>query len=119
MAFSQRNVALLLVVVAAVCIELHQGHIIVGRCKCPQVQNVPRINVSDFEVTEKSPACDKIEVILTSVKPDNSTEQICVDPSARIALAFQRCWNSINKDKSRKMECIEKSRNTVAKPSHH
>uniref|UniRef100_A0A1A8GAH8 Chemokine interleukin-8-like domain-containing protein n=1 Tax=Nothobranchius korthausae TaxID=1143690 RepID=A0A1A8GAH8_9TELE len=117
MAFFQRNVALLLVVVAAVCIELHQGQYVPGRCKCPQVQRVYRINVSDFEVIEKSPTCDKTQVILTSVKPDNSTEQICVDPLAKIAQGFLRCWNRIQKDTSRRMECIERRRRAETKSS--
>uniref|UniRef100_A0A1A8BBS9 Chemokine interleukin-8-like domain-containing protein n=2 Tax=Nothobranchius kadleci TaxID=1051664 RepID=A0A1A8BBS9_NOTKA len=117
MAFFQRNVALLLVVVAAVCIQLHQGMYVVGRCKCPKVQKVPRINVSDFEVIEKSPSCDNTEVILTSVKPDNSTEQICVDPSTKVAQGFQKCWDRIQKDASRKMECIERKRKAETRSS--
>uniref|UniRef100_A0A1A7WUW9 Chemokine interleukin-8-like domain-containing protein n=1 Tax=Iconisemion striatum TaxID=60296 RepID=A0A1A7WUW9_9TELE len=117
MAFSQRNVALLLVFVAAVCVELYQGQYVVGRCKCPEVQRVSRINVSDFEVIEKTPTCDKIQVILTSVKPDNTTEQICVDPLAMIARGFLRCWQRINKDTSRRMECIERRRKAEKKTS--
>uniref|UniRef100_A0A3Q3BD69 Chemokine interleukin-8-like domain-containing protein n=1 Tax=Kryptolebias marmoratus TaxID=37003 RepID=A0A3Q3BD69_KRYMA len=110
MSLSQRNSAFLMVFMSAVCIELLQSTYVIGRCECPEVQRVSKINVTDFKVIEKSATCAKTELILTQIKLDNSTQQICVDTLTRIAKNFLRCWERIQKDESRKTECIEKKR---------
>ncbi|XP_076585075.1 chemokine (C-X-C motif) ligand 18b [Chaetodon auriga] len=110
MALTQKSGALLLVVVAAVCIQLYQAHDFPGRCSCHDTIKFIKGNMSDFQVLERRPGCDKIELIVTMNNPDNSTEKICMNTEGKMAKAFLRCWERINKDESRKMECIDRKR---------
>ncbi|XP_073323458.1 chemokine (C-X-C motif) ligand 18b [Pagrus major] len=110
MASSQKSCTLLFVVVAAVCIQLFQAHDFPGRCSCLSTIKFIRGNMSDFQVLEKRPGCDKTELIVTMNNADNSTQQICMSPEGKMAIAFLKCWTRINKDESRKMECINRKR---------
>uniref|UniRef100_A0A3Q2CUX7 Chemokine interleukin-8-like domain-containing protein n=1 Tax=Cyprinodon variegatus TaxID=28743 RepID=A0A3Q2CUX7_CYPVA len=110
MGLSQRNCALLLVFVAVVWIELSQAHPtwLIGRCQCPRFsRGINFSNITDFKVIEKWAGCDKTEIILTRIQPDNNTKEMCMNPSLKIGLSLSSCWKRINKDESRKMECIE------------
>uniref|UniRef100_A0A3B5R0G2 Chemokine interleukin-8-like domain-containing protein n=1 Tax=Xiphophorus maculatus TaxID=8083 RepID=A0A3B5R0G2_XIPMA len=109
MVLSQRNGALLLVFVAAVCMEFYQAQHVVGiRCKCPVFSKILRSNFTDFQVTEARAGCDRVELTVTRIKLDNSTETLCLNPKRRPGLQILSCWEKINKDKSRKMECLDK-----------
>ncbi|KAK9540229.1 hypothetical protein VZT92_002695 [Zoarces viviparus] len=110
MASSQKRCLLLLVVGAAVCIQLYQAHDFIGRCSCLNTIKFIKGNMSDFKVLESRPGCDKTEFIVTMNNPDNSTENICLNTEGKLAKAFLRCWERINKDESRKMECIDRKR---------
>uniref|UniRef100_A0AAT9KF14 C-X-C motif chemokine 11 n=1 Tax=Amphiprion clarkii TaxID=80970 RepID=A0AAT9KF14_AMPCL len=110
MALSQRSCVLLLVFVAAVCIELYQAQNVLGRCSCPSTIKFIRGNMSDFQVLERRPGCDKTELVITLIRSENSTEKICMNTDGRMAKAFLKCWERINKDESRKMECIDRKR---------
>uniref|UniRef100_A0A3Q0R9Y7 Chemokine interleukin-8-like domain-containing protein n=1 Tax=Amphilophus citrinellus TaxID=61819 RepID=A0A3Q0R9Y7_AMPCI len=107
MALLQRNVALLLVVVAAACMELYQAQTSIGRCSCPRVQPV-KGKILDFQVLEKGASCDKTELVVTRINPDNSTQMLCMFTEGTRAKRLLSCWERINKDKSRKMECIDR-----------
>ncbi|XP_044201372.1 chemokine (C-X-C motif) ligand 18b [Thunnus albacares] len=109
MALSHKSCTLLLAVVAAVCIELYQAHDFPGRCSCETTIKYTK-DISDFQVLEKRPGCDRTEFIVTRTNGNNSTEQICINTVGKMAKAFLRCWERINKDESRKMECIDKKR---------
>ncbi|KAF3687126.1 C-X-C motif chemokine 9 Small-inducible cytokine B9 Precursor [Channa argus] len=106
---SQKGSTLLLIVVAAVSIQFYQAHDI-GRCNCLSTQKFIKGNISDFEVREKSPACDNIELIVTLKNADNSTDKICMNTGGQRAKAYLKCWERINKDESRKMECIDRKK---------
>ncbi|KAA8594431.1 hypothetical protein FQN60_011566 [Etheostoma spectabile] len=41
---------------------------------------------------------------------ENSTEKFCINTQGKMAKAFLKCWERINKDESRKMECIDRKR---------
>ncbi|CAB1435253.1 unnamed protein product [Pleuronectes platessa] len=110
MALSQRSGILQLFVAAAVCIQLYQAHDFFGRCSCSSSIKFTKGNMSDFQVLENQPGCDRTELIVTMTGPDNSTELLCLDTQGRMAQAFLKCWQRINKDNSRKMECINKKR---------
>ncbi|KAK1886098.1 C-X-C motif chemokine 9, partial [Dissostichus eleginoides] len=111
MSSSQKTCTLLLVVVAAVCIQLYQAQALIGRCSCTSVKlkNV-KGNKTDFKFLEKRPGCDRTEFIVTKINRDNTTQEICVDTDGAMFKAFSKCWERINKDESRKMECINRSR---------
>ncbi|XP_047434612.1 chemokine (C-X-C motif) ligand 18b [Mugil cephalus] len=117
MALSQRNCAFLLVFVAAVWMECSQAQHFFGRCSCPNTVKFVKGNISDFEVLERRPGCDLTEVILTQSNANNSTERICMNTEGKMAKAFLRCWERINKDESRKMECIERKKRAEDKAS--
>ncbi|MEQ2182971.1 hypothetical protein GOODEAATRI_027794 [Goodea atripinnis] len=117
MVLSKRNCAFLLVFVAAVCLELYQAQHIVGRCRCPSFSRIYRPNITDFQVYEPCPRCDSTEVILTRIKLDNSTEKLCIHPRGKIAVNLIKCWERINKEESRKMECIERMKRPQEKTS--
>ncbi|XP_077380936.1 C-X-C motif chemokine 9-like [Festucalex cinctus] len=110
MALVVNSFALLLVVVAGFCIQLYRAHDFPGRCSCHNTIKFIRGNMSDFQVLEKRPGCDKTELIVTMSRPDNGTEKICMNTEGRLAKAFFRCWERINKDENRKIECIERKR---------
>ncbi|XP_078123989.1 C-X-C motif chemokine 9-like [Sander vitreus] len=110
MALSQKRCTLLLVVVAAVCIQLYQAQVSIGRCSCLNTIKFIRGNMSDFQVLERHPGCDNTELIVTMNNADNSTEKICMNTEGKMAKAFLKCWERINKDESRKMECIDRKR---------
>uniref|UniRef100_A0A3Q4HVE7 Chemokine interleukin-8-like domain-containing protein n=1 Tax=Neolamprologus brichardi TaxID=32507 RepID=A0A3Q4HVE7_NEOBR len=107
MAISQRNFAVLLVVVAAACVELYQAQTSIGRCVCPSAQAV-KGKISDFQVLEKRPSCDKTELIVTRINSDNSTQKLCMPTVGVRAKRLLSCWESINKNETRKMECIDR-----------
>ncbi|CAK6969147.1 chemokine (C-X-C motif) ligand 18b [Scomber scombrus] len=115
MALSEKSWALFLVFVAAVCIELYEAHDVPGRCMCHRKIKFIKGNFSDFQVLERRPGCDSIELTVTMSNPDNSTVKICMDTEGKLAKAFLRCWERINKDKSRKMECIDRKRKSETK----
>ncbi|KAM9315212.1 chemokine (C-X-C motif) ligand 18b [Pholidichthys leucotaenia] len=120
MSFSvQKMFGLLLVFLAAVYIELHQAQDIPARCSCPETTYMKFIkgNMTNFQVFQKHPGCDKIEFIVTMSKPDNSTEKVCINTNGKMAKAFLRCWERINKDESRKMECIDRKRKAEERAS--
>ncbi|KAM7393568.1 hypothetical protein PAMP_020428 [Pampus punctatissimus] len=104
-----KSYTVLLVVAAAFCMELHQAQDVLGRCSCPVSVLFVR-NRSDFQVIEKQPGCDKIEIIITETLPDNSTRKVCLKPEGMLGKAFLQCWEKINKDESRKMECMKKGK---------
>ncbi|KAM8880362.1 C-X-C motif chemokine 9-like [Spinachia spinachia] len=110
MASSMKHCMLLLAVVAAVCIQLHQGHDFIGRCSCLNPIMFIKGNISDFKVLESRPGCDKTELIVTMNNPNNSTEKLCINTEGKRAKAFLRCWERITKDESRKMECIDRKK---------
>ncbi|KAM9363420.1 chemokine (C-X-C motif) ligand 18b [Symphorus nematophorus] len=110
MALSQKSCTLLLAVVAAVCIQLYQAHDFPGRCSCHNTIKFIRGNMSDFQVLERRPGCDRTELIVTMSSQDNSTVRLCINTDGKMAKAFLRCWERINKDESRKMECIDRKR---------
>nr|WEE66573.1 CXCL18b [Micropterus salmoides] len=107
---AQKSFILLLIVVATVFIQLYQAQHSVGRCTCPNTIKFVKGNISDFKVLEVRPGCDKTELIVTMNKPDNSTEKTCLNTEGKMAKAFLMCWERINKDESRKMECIDRKR---------
>ncbi|XP_077461740.1 uncharacterized protein LOC144077698 [Stigmatopora argus] len=103
--------ALFLVLLATgFSMHLNQAQDFPGRCSCPNSIKFLKGNISDFQVLEKRPACDQTELIITVNRPGNATEEVCVNPLGRLAKAFFRCWERINKDEKRKMECIERKR---------
>uniref|UniRef100_A0A3B4YXT3 C-X-C motif chemokine 11-like n=1 Tax=Stegastes partitus TaxID=144197 RepID=A0A3B4YXT3_9TELE len=106
MALSQRNGALLLVFVAAVCVELYQAQNVLGRCSCLSTIKFIKGNISDFQVLEVRPGCDRIELITS----ENSTEKFCMNTEGKMAKAYLKCWERKNKDESRKMECIDRKK---------
>ncbi|XP_077936285.1 C-X-C motif chemokine 9-like [Gasterosteus aculeatus] len=110
MAPSQKRCILLLAVMAAVCIQLHQAHDFLGRCSCLNPIMFIKGSISDFEVLESRPGCDKTELIVTMNNPNNSTEKLCMNTVGKRAKAFLRCWERINKDASRKTECIDRKK---------
>uniref|UniRef100_A0A3Q3IQF1 Chemokine interleukin-8-like domain-containing protein n=1 Tax=Monopterus albus TaxID=43700 RepID=A0A3Q3IQF1_MONAL len=110
MALSQKSFAFLMVGVAAVCIQLYQAHDVPGRCSCPNTIKFIKGNMSDFQVLESRNGCDKTELIVTMNWSDNSTERICLNTEGKMAKAFLKCWERINKDDSRKMECLDRKR---------
>ncbi|XP_003454675.1 chemokine (C-X-C motif) ligand 18b [Oreochromis niloticus] len=107
MSILQRNCAVLLVVVAAACVELYQAQTPIGRCACPKVQPV-KGKISDFQVLEKRASCEKTELIVTRINPDNSTQKLCMFTEGVRAKRLLSCWESINKNETRKMECIDR-----------
>ncbi|XP_040891189.1 chemokine (C-X-C motif) ligand 18b [Toxotes jaculatrix] len=109
MALSQKSCAFLLVVVAAVYIQVYQAHDFPGRCLCINTVFI-RANITDFEVFEKRPGCDKTELIVTVTEADNSTQKLCMNTVGKMAKAFFRCWQRINKEDGRKKECIDRMR---------
>ncbi|KAM4594083.1 chemokine (C-X-C motif) ligand 18b [Fundulus diaphanus] len=117
MGLSQRNCALLLVFVAAVCIEFYQAQHVVGRCKCPSFSRPKKINITGFQVIEKWAGCDRIELILTRINPDNTTVELCMHPRGKIGVNILNCWERINKEGSRKMECIDRFNGVEEKTS--
>ncbi|KAG8015012.1 hypothetical protein GBF38_022247 [Nibea albiflora] len=96
MALSQKSYALLLVFVAAVCIQFYQAEagVIPGRCSCRHAVMYIKGNISDFQVLEKRPACNKVELFVTWNKADNTTDKICLDTDGKLAKAFLGCWQS-------------------------
>ncbi|CAN9510021.1 unnamed protein product [Ophioblennius macclurei] len=110
MALSQRNCALLLLALAAVCVELYQAQHLPGRCSCPTSIKFIRGNMSDFQILERRPGCEKTELIVTMSKAHNATEKVCINTEGKMAKAFLRCWEKINKDESRKTECLDRKR---------
>uniref|UniRef100_A0A8C5NE88 Chemokine interleukin-8-like domain-containing protein n=1 Tax=Gouania willdenowi TaxID=441366 RepID=A0A8C5NE88_GOUWI len=105
-----RNAAFLLVFTAAVSLEFYQAQHIMGRCSCPTTIKNIRGNMSDFQVLEKRPGCDRIELIVTMSSSTNSTTKVCLNTEGRMAKAFLKCWERINKEESRKTECINRRR---------
>uniref|UniRef100_A0A671V0E4 Chemokine interleukin-8-like domain-containing protein n=1 Tax=Sparus aurata TaxID=8175 RepID=A0A671V0E4_SPAAU len=112
MALSQKSCTLLFVVVAAVCIQLFQAQDVSARCSCLSTIKFIKGNISDFQVLEKRSGCDRKELIVTINNADNSTDQFCMNLGGRMAMAFLKCWERINKDESRKMECINRKKKT-------
>ncbi|XP_074555428.1 chemokine (C-X-C motif) ligand 18b [Halichoeres trimaculatus] len=111
MAFlSQSSCALLLVFVAAVSIQLHQAIDIPDRCYCHEFIKFIKGNISDFEVYERRSGCEQTELIVTMSNSNNSTEKICMNTQGKMAKAFLRCWERINKNETRKWECIDRKR---------
>uniref|UniRef100_A0A3Q3RPA4 Chemokine interleukin-8-like domain-containing protein n=1 Tax=Mastacembelus armatus TaxID=205130 RepID=A0A3Q3RPA4_9TELE len=107
---SQKSCTLLMVVVAVICIQLYEAHDFHGRCSCPNTIKFIKGNMTDFQVLERRPGCDKTELIISMNWPDNSVEKICMNTEGKLAKAFLKCWERINKDESRKMECIDRKR---------
>uniref|UniRef100_A0A8C6TPZ4 Chemokine interleukin-8-like domain-containing protein n=1 Tax=Neogobius melanostomus TaxID=47308 RepID=A0A8C6TPZ4_9GOBI len=101
-----RRFALLLVALAAVCIQIHQAQNILIRCSCPQTVKMTKLNVTDFEVLERRSGCDKTELIVTVTVAENSTQRLCLDPAGRMAMAYFKCWENKNKNETRKHECL-------------
>ncbi|XP_016890378.1 putative LOC103383965 isoform X1 [Cynoglossus semilaevis] len=113
MALIQNSPVLLLFVVAAIYIQLDQAqNTIPGRCWCPKSVKFTKGNMTDFQVLERHPGCDKTELIVTMAEADNSTAQICINTQGKMAKNFLKCWERIKKEESRKMECINKRRKT-------
>ncbi|XP_034543919.1 chemokine (C-X-C motif) ligand 18b [Notolabrus celidotus] len=111
---SKKNCAFLLVVVAAVYIQLYQAtHDIPDRCYCPEVINFIKGNMSDFQVYDRRSGCDKTELIVTMNKLDNTTEKLCMNTQKKFGMAFVKCWDRINRTESRKSECIDKMKRAV------
>ncbi|KAK5866352.1 hypothetical protein PBY51_020549 [Eleginops maclovinus] len=110
MSSSKKTCTLLLVVLAAVCIQLYQAQASIGRCSCQSTVKTVKGVKSDFKFLDKRPGCDQMEFIVTRINPDNTTQEFCVVTDGRMAKAFGKCWEKINKDENRKMECINKSR---------
>ncbi|XP_078138730.1 chemokine (C-X-C motif) ligand 18b [Centroberyx gerrardi] len=110
MAFSPKTSSLLLGFVIAVCIQLYEAQFVPGtRCSCEQTVNYTRGPFSDFRVIENAQGCDKVEVIVTKKHPDNSTEDVCLNPTARLGKAFLICWRKINRDNGQKVICVKRS----------
>uniref|UniRef100_A0A665W1Q6 Chemokine interleukin-8-like domain-containing protein n=1 Tax=Echeneis naucrates TaxID=173247 RepID=A0A665W1Q6_ECHNA len=109
-----QNSSTLLLVVLTICVQLCQAHDFLGRCSCPKTIKFIKGNISDFQVLEKRPGCDKTELIVTMEGKDSSTEKICMNTKGKMARAFLRCWEKINKDGNRKKECIDKNRKAVS-----
>uniref|UniRef100_A0A3Q4ATG3 Chemokine interleukin-8-like domain-containing protein n=1 Tax=Mola mola TaxID=94237 RepID=A0A3Q4ATG3_MOLML len=110
MVSSQIRCALLLTVVAGVCVQLYQAHDILGRCACQHKVKFIKANITDFQVLQRRPACDKTELYVTVSKPDNTTEDICLHMEGKMAKAFLKCWERINRNKTRKTECFDRKR---------
>ncbi|KAK2815565.1 hypothetical protein Q5P01_026032 [Channa striata] len=106
---SLKSSTLLIVFLPAVFLQFYETHDI-GRCTCPQTIKFVKGNISDFQVLEKRPACENVELIVTLNRADNSTDKICMNTGGPRAKAFLRCWERINKEESRKMECIERQK---------
>ncbi|KAG7485039.1 C-X-C motif chemokine 11-like [Solea senegalensis] len=92
MAMSQKTATLLLFVVAAVYIELYQAQNLLGRCSCTNTIKFIRENITDFQVLEKRPACERTELIVTIAAPNNSTQQVCMNIQGNMAKNFLMCW---------------------------
>ncbi|KAF6719768.1 hypothetical protein FQA47_000504 [Oryzias melastigma] len=108
MGLAKKDGALLLAVVAAVCIQLYQAQYVVGRCRCYNLIRLKDVkgNITGFEVKEKSAACNKMEFIVTVMEPNSTAVERCVKPLGPKAKLILNCWDRINKNESRKMECI-------------
>uniref|UniRef100_A0A3P9HVT1 Chemokine interleukin-8-like domain-containing protein n=1 Tax=Oryzias latipes TaxID=8090 RepID=A0A3P9HVT1_ORYLA len=108
MGLTKKDGALLLAVVAAVCIQLYQAQHVVGRCRCYEEVRLMAIkrNITDFQVKEKSAACSKIQLIVTFMEANSTAVERCVKPQGYKAKQILKCWEGINKNESRKMECI-------------
>ncbi|XP_041641671.1 chemokine (C-X-C motif) ligand 18b [Cheilinus undulatus] len=107
---SGKSCALLLAFVAAVYIQLYQAHDIPDRCYCHEFITFIKANISDFQVHEQRSGCDRTELILTLHTAGNTTEEICMNTEKKMAKAFLKCWERINKDESRKRECTDRMR---------
>ncbi|KAM9857515.1 uncharacterized protein ACBR49_001134 [Aulostomus maculatus] len=115
MALTQRSCHVLLVVMAALCMDLYQAQNFPARCICPTTIKFVKGNISDFQVLENRPGCDQTELIVTMSNPDNPPEKICINTEGKMGKAYLRCWERINKDESRRMECINRKRKTESK----
>ncbi|XP_046900029.1 C-X-C motif chemokine 11-1-like [Hypomesus transpacificus] len=105
MTFSPKACGLLLVVLAAVCIQLYDAQFVPARCNCQGTIKFTAEIISDFQVFEKSPNCDHTEIIIT-LQEDNVKR--CLNLQGKLAKAFLHCWNRINKDESQKMTCLNR-----------
>uniref|UniRef100_A0A3B5LS28 Chemokine interleukin-8-like domain-containing protein n=1 Tax=Xiphophorus couchianus TaxID=32473 RepID=A0A3B5LS28_9TELE len=67
-------------------------HVVGIRCKCPVFSKILRSNFTDFQVTEARAGCDRVELTVTRIKLDNSTETLCLNPKRRTGLQILTCW---------------------------
>ncbi|KAM8842766.1 uncharacterized protein ACB058_014340 [Synchiropus picturatus] len=105
------RLALLLLVAAAFCSQIFQAHEVTGRCLCEntkQYRGAP--NVTDFHALDKRPGCDKREMIVWMRQDNNDTTPICLKVNEKMAIKFFACWNRIDKNETRKMECLRRSK---------
>uniref|UniRef100_A0A3Q2W3R9 Chemokine interleukin-8-like domain-containing protein n=1 Tax=Haplochromis burtoni TaxID=8153 RepID=A0A3Q2W3R9_HAPBU len=76
-----------------------------GRCMCPRTR-VVKGRLSDFRVFPKRPSCDREELVVTRINPDHSAQLLCMSTEGVRGKRILSCWESINRNESRKLECL-------------
>ncbi|XP_065151462.1 chemokine (C-X-C motif) ligand 18b [Paramisgurnus dabryanus] len=97
--------ALVLLVLAVVCIQLSGAHPIRDRCWCLNTlkRNVPREKIEEFSISPQRTQCENTEIILT-LKPENTVTEVqqrCLSPDTKQATNLQNCWNRVNANSTR------------------
>uniref|UniRef100_A0A669EMZ7 Chemokine interleukin-8-like domain-containing protein n=1 Tax=Oreochromis niloticus TaxID=8128 RepID=A0A669EMZ7_ORENI len=92
-------------VVALAYMDLYRAAFTPGRCACPRTQAV-KGRLSDFQVFPKRPGCDREELVVTRINPDHSAQLLCMSTEGVRAFLLAVCFCSINRNESRKLECL-------------
>ncbi|CAL8331012.1 unnamed protein product [Merluccius merluccius] len=72
-----------------------------------------RKNITDFQVFESGPSCPDTVVIVTTENPDNTREDLCLNPQGKLSKAFIICWKNINRNATMKVTCLNKRKKQV------
>uniref|UniRef100_A0A3Q4GY67 Chemokine interleukin-8-like domain-containing protein n=1 Tax=Neolamprologus brichardi TaxID=32507 RepID=A0A3Q4GY67_NEOBR len=91
--------------VALAYMGLSQAAFTPGCCACPRTQAV-KGRLSDFQVFPKRPSCDREELVVTRINPDDSTQLVCMSTEGVRGKRILSCWESINRNESCKLECL-------------
>uniref|UniRef100_A0A669CVX8 Chemokine interleukin-8-like domain-containing protein n=1 Tax=Oreochromis niloticus TaxID=8128 RepID=A0A669CVX8_ORENI len=62
-----------------------------GRCACPRTQAV-KGRLSDFQVFPQRATCDREELVVTRINPDNSTQLLCMSTEGVRGKRILSCW---------------------------
>uniref|UniRef100_A0A669CM63 Chemokine interleukin-8-like domain-containing protein n=1 Tax=Oreochromis niloticus TaxID=8128 RepID=A0A669CM63_ORENI len=93
-------------VVALAYMDLYRGYCIyAGTLRLPRTQAV-KGRLSDFQVFPKRPGCDREELVVTRINPDHSAQLLCMSTEGVRAFLLAVCFCSINRNESRKLECL-------------
>ncbi|XP_070697584.1 C-X-C motif chemokine 10-like [Pempheris klunzingeri] len=78
-----------------------------GRCLCPDAEQSVRGKLKELSVYPKSPSCEKVTVIVTMSR-DNET--VCLDPEAPMGRQLIRCWNRARELGADVRRCLRRTR---------